>query len=299
MRKVSYKAQTTFPVEDGKIFAYITGARTLQLIWNKKLFAEAGISKPPTTPEAFLDAARKLTKPAENQFGVGLKANIQHYEDTYDCLLQFPAGYGANFVKGGKIMTTDPNTVKGIDLYKTILTEKLTPVVLEAANREILFKNKMAMYIDGPWIFAEAKLEHPEAYPNLACADTPFPNKAAIGGANHFLMIPKDAKNKAGAAKFIEMWDRKEWQERHCMITGLVVARPDAIPPQKVKEDPWFQAFKDGMETAVPPIPEGYEKQASKFQKIVVEAVLDRIVSQNQSTAAVMADIVDDLEGLR
>ena len=52
-------------------------------------------------------------------------------------------GTARNPEAGGKIMTTDPGTIKGIELYKQILTEKLTPVVLEAANREILFKNKM------------------------------------------------------------------------------------------------------------------------------------------------------------
>ncbi len=295
----SYEAQRTFAEANGNIYAYITGARTLQMIYNKMLFDEAGISGPPTNPDEFYEYASKLTKPGENQFGVGLKANITHYEDTYDCVLQFPAGYGSNFVQDGKITTTDPNTIKGVDLYKKMLNEKLSPVVLEAANREILFNNKMAMYIDGPWIFTEAKLDHPDTYKNLRGTATPFENEAAIGGANHFLMIPKDAKNKAGAAEFIKMWNELEWQRRHCMITGLVVASPEGIPDEKVKQDPWFQAFVDGMETAVAPIPEGFETQASKFVKIIVEAVLDEIVSQNKPTREVMERIIPELEAVR
>ncbi len=301
IRKLSYEAQTTFPVEDGKIYAYITGARTLQMIYNKKLFAAAGLSEAPKNPGELLAMARKLTKPGENQVGIGLKANAQQYEDTYDCLLGFPAGFDSDFVKDGKITATAPGTIKGVELYKQLLLEKLTAGIMikDDVNREMLFKGKMAMYIDGPWIFSLAAIDFPDIYPDLACAHTPFENKAAIGGANHFLMIPKDAKNKAAAAKFIEFWNRKEWQERHSEITGLVVARPDAVSKKKLAKDAWFKEFVEGMNYAVAPIPAGFEKQASKFQSAVVEAAMDEVVAKNRPVPEVMKELAATLEKLR
>ncbi len=300
IRKVSYKAQTTFPVEDGKIYAYITGARTLQMIWNKKLFAEAGLSDAPKTPAELVEMGRKLSKPDKDQLALGLKADPANYEDTYDSILQFPAGFGGGFVSKGKITATDPNTIKGVELYKQLLMEKISPMRVNfGVLNEMLFNYKLAMMIDGPWIFSQAKYDYPKTYPDLACAQTPFENKAAIGGANHFLMIPKDAKNKAGAAKFIEMWNRKEWQERHSELTGLVVARPDAVSQKKLQDDPWFRGYVEGMPYAVAPIPEGYEKEASKFLKVGAEAVLDEAVAKNRPVPDVMKELTGKLEALK
>src|SRR5262245_6067565 len=49
---------------DGKYYGIPTAVRSLALIWNKKLFSEAGLNpdQPPTTLDAYVEMAKKLTK---------------------------------------------------------------------------------------------------------------------------------------------------------------------------------------------------------------------------------------------
>ena len=53
------------------------------------------------------------------------------------------------------------------------------------------------------------------------------------------------------------------------------------------------------MNYAVAPIPAGFEKQASKFQSAVVEAVMDEVVAKNRPVPEVMKELAATLEKLR
>jgi len=63
--------QRTFCVgEDGKTYAVTQGARPLIMIYNEKLFAEAGIPEAPAFPPEFVAAAMKMTIPGKEQYGL-------------------------------------------------------------------------------------------------------------------------------------------------------------------------------------------------------------------------------------
>jgi len=91
---------------------------TFYLYYRKDWFAQAGL-KPPATFDEFLAAAKKMTDPAKNQYGFGLRGGA----GGQDQWLAFMVGGGARMVDGqGRVIINSPEAVKVnqwyIDLFR-------------------------------------------------------------------------------------------------------------------------------------------------------------------------------------
>jgi len=274
VKETYVEGQRTLPVENGKTYGVSTGGRTLELIYNKKLFQEAGIKEPPTFPAELVAASMKLTQPEKRQYGIGVKTDPTLTEDTYEDILGFVVGYDSNFAKDGVPMANDPKTILGMKLYSLLCELEVTPVgIAESIMRTMFQQGKIAMKMGTPADLFEASIKAPEVYLNLDAAHTPFPNKAAIGGLHLWLAIPKKAENKTAAAKFIEFWSRPKWQAFFTEKCTPVPPTSEALPYLKdfINENPWFRVYMEGMEQGVTPLPEGFEREADEFMRIVVK----------------------------
>lgn len=289
VKKTFMKQQVTFPVADGKIYALVQGARTLQLLINEKMLEEAGLPGPPTTPEEFVAYAIKMTDPVKGKYGAALKGSEQEYEDTYDCVVQFIVGYGGNFSKDGVPTANSPEAIQGVKLFKLITDMGLTPVGgTDKIVRQTWISGNAAMTFDGPWNFSQAEAAYPEVYPHLNAVNTPFANKAAIGGANHFFVIPRLAKNKSAAGKFIEFSTKKKYQELYSDTMGVIPGNPDFASRKKTEGTKWFQGFVEGARYGVQPMPPGFEGYVSEFTNIVIRHVIGAIILQGKPVEEIM-----------
>lgn len=91
---------------------------TFYLYYRKDWFAQASL-KPPATFDEFLAAAKKMTDPAKNQYGFGLRGGA----GGQDQWLAFMVGGGARMVDGqGRVIINSPEAVKVnqwyIDLFR-------------------------------------------------------------------------------------------------------------------------------------------------------------------------------------
>lgn len=85
------------------------------LFYNKRLFREAGISAPPKTWTEFVADAKRLTKPAANQWGVALEgASIS--ENAHWAFI-LGRQKGANLFDGGKPTFDAPAMVQAVKSY--------------------------------------------------------------------------------------------------------------------------------------------------------------------------------------
>jgi len=91
---------------------------TFYLYYRKDWFAQAGL-KPPATFDDFLAAAKKLTDPAKNQYGFGLRGGAGGQDQW---LAFFTAGGGRLVDAQGKVIANDEAGVKAnqwyIDLFR-------------------------------------------------------------------------------------------------------------------------------------------------------------------------------------
>src|SRR3954454_19018793 len=85
------------------------------LIYNKKLFKEAGIATPPKTWSEFVADAKKLTKPDQGQFGVALEGASITENAHWAFILS--RQNGGNLFEGNKPTFDSPQNVKAVKQY--------------------------------------------------------------------------------------------------------------------------------------------------------------------------------------
>jgi multiple sugar transport system substrate-binding protein len=89
------------------------------LYYNKKQFADAGL-QPPTTWEELVSAAQKLTKPAENKWGVTIPGATVNASMHYSFIFSEQHG-GSAFDASGKPTFTSPGMLAGVKQYVDLL----------------------------------------------------------------------------------------------------------------------------------------------------------------------------------
>jgi ABC-type glycerol-3-phosphate transport system substrate-binding protein len=92
-------------------------AQSEALYYNKAMFAQAGISSPPTTWDEFIADAKKLTDPSKGQWGVSMDMTNLAAMETWDWILatQFGGHYFNNTTN--KATANDPKVVQALTSF--------------------------------------------------------------------------------------------------------------------------------------------------------------------------------------
>ncbi len=104
--------------DDGKLYAVPVFDEHYVLFYNKEYFKDAGIEKVPETYEELIKAAKKLTDPDKNRYGISMRG------DGFASVLSWitvARAYGADYFKDGVCNLTSPEAIKAIDIYKELL----------------------------------------------------------------------------------------------------------------------------------------------------------------------------------
>ncbi len=147
---------------DGKYYGVPKATNTIALYYNKDMFKAKGLdpNKPPQTWDELVEAARKLTDPAQNVYGITFSAKANE-EGTFQFLPW------AQMAGGGYDNINAEGAVKALDVWKTIIDEKLaSPDTLTRSQWDAtgtFNSGNAAMAISGPWeidrMLEEAKFD--------------------------------------------------------------------------------------------------------------------------------------------
>jgi multiple sugar transport system substrate-binding protein len=299
IKKAYYPEQDTFAVIGGKTYGLLVLNRTLQLLYNKALLKDAGISLP-KTQEEFLEAAKKLTvrDASGNVVRYGTALMTTNERDLYEFLLLFVVGYGGNFAKDGKPTATDPRVLEGVKLYKRIFDAGVIPKGMNRNQfRQLFWEGKVAMYPEGSWQWAAIQKANPTILKDVDFAPVPWPNRMSTGGAQNFLAIPRQARHKEEAWKYLELISRPEWQRRYAELAQSIPGRQGRIDAAFLAKYPWFKAFLEGQKSVSPVSPPGLELVNEEFQKIILDKVSE-VLFRNRPVDQAMAEAQQDLERL-
>ncbi|MEV7602587.1 extracellular solute-binding protein [Kitasatospora sp. NPDC089797] len=241
---------------DGKLYGVPLVTDTLGLLYNKDLFAKAGITDAPKTwDELKTDAAAVKDKAGVD--GFWMKAADGYYA------MPFLFGEGTDAVDAAnkKITITSPEAVKGIETYKSMFTSPGTAkadVTTDAyAHMMDAFNSgKVAAIIQGPWeitniykgsAFADKK--------NLGIAPVPAGSSgkagAPTGGHNIAVYAGADKAHKAAAEKFAAFMTSAESQAFIAQQNSTLPTRSDAYTAE-VKSDPGIAGFQAILGSAKP-----------------------------------------------
>lgn len=239
---------------DGKVYSLPIAVHDYQLIYNKKLLAEAGI-EPPETMDELAAAIKALTKVDGDgnvtQLGLG-------YAWLPTTMTVLGYAFGGDWNAGGKPTPTDANLVKAVNFYAENV---VTPYTAAAVNKFIagfgpymspedaFATGKIAMVIDGEWrsasLGAVEGLEWgvapvPAATPELA-------NSTVVEVST--LFIPANSQHKAEATEFLKYLVSPEVMAKFSHALGNLPGRTSLLGDPIYSNLPNYSAWLDALKS--------------------------------------------------
>jgi multiple sugar transport system substrate-binding protein len=244
---------------NGKTYALPFQVFNAGLIYNKKLFAEAGL-KPPTTLEELAADAKALTK--TNSSGaitqLGFTPSYPGPDQGQTCpLISYGYAFGGSWsTKSGKPTPQAPANVAALNwmkgLYNAAGGQKVTNFVASSGSyltgTDPLESGKLAMMFDGPWSIQYAKDNAPEVAADLAVVPLPgsSTSPSSVGGtyidANP-QFIPTGSKNVQAAFDFIK-WETTNAQETSTFSEAIAnIPQLKSVPHYALLDDSSYKEY--------------------------------------------------------
>jgi ABC-type glycerol-3-phosphate transport system substrate-binding protein len=277
----------------GKRYGYPNEVDLYALNYNKKLFAEAGISGPPTTWAELETAAGKLTKPGQQGFGVitSWPAGVVH---PFGSLV---ASNGGKLVDGTTTKLTDPAVTAVAELYQRLVAAKATDPNMSLANANTtgpyldnFVNGKTGMIIMANWWQSSLKQAMGDRYADVGVAPIPVgPNGTKSSAISYSWLTVVNAK--ASQAKQDAAWEFLSWLNGPpsgkngssamgdiLMSMGILPSRnSDLIAHQSDLSDPFIKSYVEQLPNATPfPTVLGGEQMSQIIQKHIEDLVFGK-----------------------
>ncbi len=268
------KDQTKYAVKDGKMYALNLSGRTLELYVNQKLFDEAGV-KPPTNLAEFKDAAKKLTVPGKDQYGLVL-TNLAHSR-LYEEALVFIAGHGGHYTKDGKPALNSPEVIAGVKDLKELFDAGVMPKGVKDAGAQYSWFNqgKAAMSIDGAWYWAVLESQAPETLKVTKIYPIPTDNHATTGGINNLIGISAKSPNYKQACDYLKSIADPKWGKVWVEKSRTIFPIAGSVTDEYLKTNPWFDVYNKELAKSIPVAPPGLEIYYNDVQKVINDKLVD------------------------
>ncbi|HET7167803.1 MAG TPA: extracellular solute-binding protein [Candidatus Limnocylindrales bacterium] len=251
------------------------------LYYNTDMYAEAGISGPPTSMDELIANATKLAKKdasgATERSGLSLRLSGQGSgvaEKFWILLLQ----YGKTLIREtnpGKWQAeyNGPEGVKLFQMYVDFLRDGVDSPNIEHDAKA--FETKAtAQLLRESWVIPEIATSAPDLVGHYATTHPPVGDILTVEG----MFVPAGAPNPACSWEFVRFMREQEQQVNLVKISGWLPARLDLDLDAFLKENPTFEGFlkrPDGFQlTTTPAIPE-FDEIETKLATHLVEAYAD------------------------
>jgi len=277
-------------VLNGKTQGLLLLGYGFNLYYNEKMLNDAGIAVP-TTPEQLLSAAEALTKDGIYGFG----STTVEMDNVFNEVSMFIIGEGNQWIKDGKYNLTDEEFVKAVDHYRKLLKMSPQGVSVEQ-KRQLFFDGKIAMIIDGPFIYGQAKSDKSVAGPNIKISPAPFPQTP--GNVSNNLSIAKniEPEKKKLVGEFIKLAASPQWQAKYAEYSNSPVPRAGVISETYLNDHPEMKVFAEAAKNAVSIIPDSLNVRTNfnQFSKTVQAAMMELMVT-DKPTIDVLRKLQDQL----
>lgn len=192
------------------------------LFYNKKMFADAGVEKPPATWAELITVAKKLTDAKSGRYGLAIMG--ASYSENAHFAFMFGRQHGAKIFDGKQARFDDPEMVTGVKQYIDLLSahKVVNPSNAEYVNDTQILKDfaggKAAMLMIQSYA-ATAIEQNGLARDAYGVAPVPLPDPLPANGkrvnshvAGINIAVFEDSKNKDAALKFVAFMTSPEEQ---------------------------------------------------------------------------------------
>lgn len=251
------------------------------IFYNTDMYAEAGITEPPTSMEQLVENAYKLAKTDANgdliTSGWSLRLSGQGSgvaEKFWILLLQ----YGKTLIRETspglwQAEYNGPEGVKLLQMYVDMLKDNV--VSLNIDSDAAAFETKAtAQFLRESWVVPDIATNAPDLVGHYATIAPPVADILTTESA----FVPVAAPNPACSWEFIRFLREQEQQLSLVTISGWLPARNDLDLVAFLEANPTYAGFlqkpDDFQLTVTPPIPE-FDELETKLATHLVEAYAD------------------------
>jgi raffinose/stachyose/melibiose transport system substrate-binding protein len=227
----------------------------IQMLYNKKLLAKAGYSKPPRTFDEFLEVIATLKK-------MGIVGFVSGWGERW-MIDVFALNYAFNIMGEEKVMATingevkytDPDWIKVLDIFRQLrdsggLIDGVVSKLNKYAEQDFALE-RAAFTFNGSWCVnvyggMNPNLEYAPMLPPIINSKRPM---SIQGGAGSSFVVNKNSKNKDGAVVFLKWLTQKEQQVYFARETKNLPSNRKALS----SIDPILSEFTKGAEYTTHP----------------------------------------------
>ncbi|MFE1748163.1 ABC transporter substrate-binding protein [Coleofasciculus sp. H7-2] len=237
---------------NGKIYGLPKDFATLALFYNKKAFAEVGLSQPPQTWEELRDYSQKLT----------IDKNRDGRIDRYGfCIIPelsrqyfMIKAFGGQLIdRNGYAAFATPDSLKGLELlinqYRKERTAAQPTDVGADSCSEMLGQGKTVMAIEGSWAIPFLKETFPKV--EFAIAEVPPVNeKEGTMAYTVAYVMNKQAQHKEAAWKLIAYLTGKQGMKAWASQGLAIPTRKSVLNELNYSENSLYTPFVEGAKYA-------------------------------------------------
>ncbi len=294
-----YTLLANYDVIGGQRYGLPFSANNMQVIWNKDLFAKAGLD-PEVAPKTWDEMKSMAEKCADPQNGV---VGFEFYTQ--------PTGEGITWqfqvwlwTAGGEFLNSDNtqaafNTPEGLKAL-TFVSDMLANHGSVPGPWGAFGDSKACMQLDGSWLFGYRK-DAPFKW-GIALVPAPAGGKSSSNIGGEHLILFKNSKNKDAAWKFMSFLTSTTTQLDWDKTTGFMPIRKSVGDNQDYLNwinttEPRMLPFVQGMQTAhARPATPKYNEISDAFSREIQKAMLGQSSPQDALNAAEKA-VNDILKG--
>jgi multiple sugar transport system substrate-binding protein len=242
---------------DGSYYGVPFGFVPLSVVYNKTLFAQAGITAFPTTWDEWISAAQKLTVDQDGdgtpeQYGLALPDHATVGNGVWATLFY---GNGGAIVDGSTSVVDSPENVETLTTWAdAVINGKISPTGLDGVGADQLFSSgKAAMEIGGPWMATVAEGAGID-YGIAGVPAGPVSDDVSAIGISTAVTAQADDAKKSAAEKFFAYFYSPEVATAWSLGSGWPPLRTD-VPASDLAENPVVETLTSLAGTARPLLP--------------------------------------------
>jgi multiple sugar transport system substrate-binding protein len=260
---------------DGHVYQILWKTNPIMLIYNKKIFKEAGYDKPPETYAEFLDLAEKVSKDTNGDGYVDRWVGItqilvtwwQRFFDYYT--LYIAATGGQTFLEGDSVAFNNETSVDVYRFLQTLFRENYFPLERMDARADVFLHSIVASRFTGPWEITHAEKFKPDGF-EFDFAPVPRPTKSDgpsyTYGDYKSIVIFKNTKYPQESWEFVKYLISKK-------ADVALLQSTDQLPVRKnILTDEMFQPYFENN-----PMMRRFAKQAQFVRGVDSSPVLREI----------------------
>jgi sn-glycerol 3-phosphate transport system substrate-binding protein len=279
---------------DGKVYGVPFQNSTPLLYYSVDAFRDAGLDpdKPPATWAEWLAAAKALTKPDGQRWGLMFPGTYDYCGWVTSALVMQNGGQYYNHDYGGEVYYNTPSAVGALALLDKMVNQlKAMPPGVSDANActNALFSGKLGMMVlsTGSLSFVREGMKAPY---KVAFLPKSIRNAATIGGASLILPKGNTPERQAAAWTLVEWLTSPEIAGHWSRFTGYFAPRKAAydLPEMKqyLAEHPDAKVALDQLVYAVPWFDTYNTVAVRKAMEDQVQAILSGKTKPAEATAA-------------